>query len=182
MAADRKFNISYIRSLLPYMSEKDLEITRHFLDGLCGGYRADWSMAEKDRPVLTVEEQRKADKATHAMRSIGFSICPEMCGSFCITDRKDVTDDAIGFIDGDVIVMDTRKIMEAWRENTSERIKRDSLMQLMEDAGYIIPRKKKRQTIVVNGKRREVVRVPITKFRPFIRDDYECRCVREVLV
>lgn len=179
--ADREFYISYIRSLIPYMSEGDLKITRGFLDGLCGGFRADWSMAERDRPVLTVEEQRQADRATSSMRSIGFSICPDMCGTFCITNRETVTDDAIGFLDGDVIVMDTRKIMEAWKQNNSERIKRDTLMQYMEDAGYILPRKKKRKTITVNGERREVVFVPVTKLRPFIRDDYEVRCVREVL-
>lgn len=180
--ADREFYISYIRSLLPYMSERHLEITRGFLDGLCGGYRADWSMAERDRPVLTMEEQRQADQATHAMRSIGLSICPDMCGEFCITGRDAVTADAIGFLDDDVIVMDVKKIVEAWKQNSEKRIKKDTLLQYMEKAGYVLPRKKKHKTIVVNGERREVVYVPVTKLRPFIRDDYEVRCIREVLV
>lgn len=177
---DREFYISYIRARLPYMTEQNLRMVKGFLDGLCGGSLARTSTAEHDRPVLTQEQQKQADQAANCMRSIFFSVCPHMGGEFCITHREDVTADSIGFLDDDVIVMDSKKIMEAWKQAGEKHIKRDMLLQYMEDAGYILPHKQ-RQAIIVNDDRWDAVCVPLRMLRPFIQDGYELRCVQEVL-
>ena len=179
--SDREFLISHIRSLLPYMTVEHLKLLRGFTDDLCGGYAAEWSAAERDRTVLSAEEQCQADQAALCMRAIAYSVCPDMGGPFCITSREAVTDDVIGFADGDIIIMDARKVTQARQQNHEKRIKRETLFRYMENAEYILPRHQRPKTIMVNGERREVIYVPVAKFRPFIREGFEARCVREVM-
>lgn len=163
---DREFYIQNIRSHLPYMPEHLLPLLNATMEGLIGS-GANFSVAEHDRLVLSVEQQKQADCATLCMRAIGFAICPEMDGKYCIKKSAEEAGNAIGMEDGDVIIMDARKVAQVYRSEGGKRVKQADLFTWMEEAGYILPRNSRPKKALIDGEKCDVLYVPVKKFRPF---------------
>lgn len=160
---NREHCIRFIRSRLPYMSERELGFLMGFTRGL--SKNATSSEAEYMRPVLPEAKQRNVDCAYRLMESVrdalagrnGYPAC-------CITEEGETPEPGelvIGERLGELAVIDIAAAMYVYREAGWRRVARLDMLDGLETAGFILPRDRKSRTATIGGKRREVVYVPM---------------------
>ena len=150
--------IRTIRSLLPYADERALE--RIVSIARCATRHSAFSHAEYARPVLSVEEQERADAAA---RCVG-SICDALLdGEYSFEQETGKVQ--LGRIDGSIAVLDASEVIWIYKDAGWRHIKRDLLFLGLEEYGFILPRSSRPKTAVINGKRREVLYVPCQKIQ-----------------
>ena len=174
MEKTRSDLIRDIRARLPYLSEKSLDLVDGFIRGLGHWESNGYSVAEHDRPVLEPEQQEGADQAALCMRTIADSLTMTrgLTPGYIEDGDTDPAADArcIGWAQGDLIVLDVRRMMELWNDAGWKRTARAYLIEWMERSGFIIPRHHKPKTIMMDGERREVIYIFKEKLQPFIDD------------
>lgn len=167
MQQTREEYIQDIRARLPYMPEEDLSLV-YSLIGVQGHYG--YSTYEAERPVLTQDQQHQADIATLCMGCISDAISQ---GSFHFLqgqgcEANDVN--ALGVVDGDVVIVDAKAAYQLYREAGWRRVKKSDLFAWMENAEYILPRSVRPKTAMLNGERREVLYMPVKCIKPFLKE------------
>lgn len=164
MQKTREEYIQEIRARIPYMSDEDLSYV-HSLIGVLGHYG--YSSYESERPVLTQDQQHQADRATNCMYSISDAISH---GLFYFLPGKNCEandGNALGVVDGDVAIVDAKDVYRIYLEAGWTHVKKQRLFAWMEDAGYILQRRSRPKTAMLNGKRREVLYIPIEQLQHF---------------
>lgn len=153
MVNEREEYIRFIRCKLPYANDRQLGRIASLVRvmEICG-----YSPSEQERPVLSEEEQRRQDAATRCIWSVTDAIRDGEYG-FDPNGGKVL----LGYIDGEVAVLDASEVVCIYKDAGWVHVKRDYLFCGMEDVGFIIPRNRKPKTAIINGKRREVLYVPV---------------------
>lgn len=177
MAKTRESCIRNIRSQLPYLSERELQIIESFVRSISSRSSHGYSIAEYDRPVLSSEEQECADKAANCLRTLAYALTSTRGATHSCIHKEGVADplDAlvVGWDHGDLVAADVKLLMFLWNEAGWKRVRRASLMEWLERYGYILPRNKHPKTIKVNEERREVVYIFKKQLQLFV-DDAAC--------
>lgn len=159
----REYCIRSIRSRLPYMSEKELDMLMGFTSGLTRG--GPMSEAEYLRPVLSEAEQRNADCAYRLMEAVRNAIYGWYDTPSCYITREGTPPPpgakVIGEQHGELAVMDIAAMLEVFHAAGWRRVKRSDMLDGLETAGFILPRNRNPRTATMCGKRREVVYVPM---------------------
>lgn len=159
----REHCIRFIRSRLPYMSEKELDFLKGFAHGL--NHEGDLSEAEYMRPVLSEAEQRNADSAYRLIETVRDALAGQDGSPACCITEEGTTlppgEKVIGERHGELVVMDISAMMELYREAGWRRVKRSDMLDGLETSGFILPRCRNPKTATICGKRAEVVYVPM---------------------
>lgn len=159
----REYCIRFIRSRLPYMDEKELDFLLGFTRGLTG--QMPLSEAEYLRPVLSVAEQRNADSAYRLMEAVRDALFGRNGAPACCITEEGTTPPpgakVIGERHGELVSMDFSAMMELYRESGWIWVKRSDMLDGLETAGFILPRGRNPRTVIMGGKRREVVYMPM---------------------
>lgn len=173
MAKTRESCIRNIRSQLPYLSERELQIIESFVRSISSRSSHGYSAAEHDRPVLEPEDQKGADCATICMRTIADALIGS--GSITPSYIEGMDTDLegavlLGWDQGDLVAVDTRQMMTLWNEAGWVRTGRAYIVEWMERSGFILPRHLKPKTIMVDGSRREIVYIFKATLQRFINE------------
>lgn len=171
---NRTHYIQNIRSALPYLPEKELSYLSSFAESFRRRNGWVFSAAENRREVLTPERQQHADTASDIMASVGFAISAEFQMGYCFRESGSTAVTplrVIGECSGGEVVLDARLVAQAYREAWCKRVKRDTLFGLLEDFGYILPRRYRPRKALFDGEKREVLYTTAAQLRPFLRED-----------
>lgn len=171
---NRTHYIQSIRAALPYLPEKELSYIYSFVEALRRRNGWVFSASEHRREVLTPERQQQADAASDIMASVGFAISAEFQMGYCFRESGSAAASplrVIGECSGADVILDARLVAQAYREAWCKRIKRDTLIQMLEDFGYIIPRHSRPRKALFDGEMREVLYTTAAQLRPFLRED-----------
>lgn len=134
----REQYIQDIRSRIVYLPEKGLDMVHGFTRAVSKDGRL--STAEADRPVLTMEQQRCADQATCFMRAVGDALASGEL-PYSVSDG--------------VVTINVKLAFQAYLAAGWKRVKRTSMIEWLELAGYILPG-------------REALHIPVGQLRPFM--------------
>lgn len=171
---NRTHYIRSIRAALPYLPEKELSYIYSFAETLRCRNGLDFSASEHRREVLTPEQQQQADTASDIISSVGFAISEEFQMGYCFRESGSTAASplrVIGECNKEEVILDARLVAQVYREAWCKRIKRDTLFRMLEDFGYIIPRRRCPQKALFNGEMREVLYTTAAQLRPFLRED-----------
>lgn len=178
----REYCIRFIRSRLPYMSGKELDMLMGFTRGLTRG--EPMSEAEYLRPVLSEAEQRNADCAYRLMEAVRNAIYGWYDTPSCCITREGTPPPpgakVIGEQHGELAVLDVASMMEVYREAGWRRVKRSDMLEGLETAGFILPRNRNPRTVTMCGRRREVVYVPMILLQEYAPSEAPATASQEV--